>query len=124
MPMLQAFLYDLNRRFDNERITDSAREAKAFAPGQGLDAGFVVKKGSAAYKVVQAYIKKMPDQLAESVRGTIYGALTAKQPKPITFAWAPGYDFQLHVWDYGCGMTVLVQGRYPADKTLNRGDAP
>ena len=122
MPMLQAFLNDLNRKFSNEQIAQSAREAKAFAPGKGLDAGFVGQKSAAARKVVQAYLNKMPDQLSESVRGAIYSALTAKQPKPITFAWVPGYDFQVNVWDYGCGMTVMVQGRYPADRALNRGD--
>src|ERR1700748_1517573 len=82
MPMLQAFVNDLNRRFSNAEIAQAAREAKAFAPGNGLDAGFVVKKNSASYKVVQRYLDKMPASLSESVRGAIYGALTAKQPKP------------------------------------------
>jgi hypothetical protein len=120
--MLQAFVSDLNRKFGNEQIVQTAGLAKAFAPGEPLDAAFVVKKNSAAYKVVQSYLKKIPANLSESLRATIYGALTSKPAKPVTFAWAPGYDFELSVWDYGCGVTVLMRGRYPADRVPDRGD--
>jgi hypothetical protein len=40
---------------------------------------------------------------------------------PITFAWAPGYDYELSVWDVADtadtagGITVLLRSRYPAD---------
>ncbi|HUO88289.1 MAG TPA: hypothetical protein VMU08_03870 [Rhizomicrobium sp.] len=120
MPMLQAFVNDLNRKFGTEQIAQTAGLAKAFAPGEPLDAGFVVRKNSAAYKVIQSYLRKIPESVSESVRASIYRALTSKPAKPVTFAWAPGYDFELNVWDYGCGMTVLLRGRYPADRVPNR----
>jgi hypothetical protein len=121
--MLQAFVNDLNLKFGNEQIVRTAGLAKAFAPGETLDAGFVVKKNSAAYKVVQSYLKKIPGSLSESLRATIYSALTSKPAKPVTFAWAPGYDFELNVWDYGCGVTVLMRGRYPAERMPDGSDS-
>jgi len=122
MPMLQAFVNDLNRKFGNEQIRETMKLAPAFAPGQVLDASFVVRRNSAAYKVVQSYLNKLPSSLSESLRATIHSALVGKTAKPITFAWAPAYDFELNVWDYGCGMTVLLKGRYPADRMPDRTD--
>jgi hypothetical protein len=120
--MFRSFVNHLNRQFDAEQIGETARSAAAFAPGKALDASFVVKKGTTAHKLVQAYLNKIPHHLRESIRGSIHGALTSKPAKPITFAWAPGYDFEVNIWDYGCGMTVLVRGRYPADRTPPRTD--
>ena len=40
---------------------------------------------------------------------------------PVTFAWAPGYDYRLSVWDVSStattkgGITLLVETRYPDD---------
>jgi len=120
--MLQAFISDLNRKFGNEQIVQTARSAKAFAPGQRLDAGFVVKKGSASHRVVQSYLRKLPSGVSESLRAAIYSALTSRPAKPVTFAWAPGHDFELTVWDFDCGMTVLLRGRYPAERSPARTD--
>jgi len=122
MPMFRAFVNHLNREFGPDRIGENVKAAGAFAPGKTLDASFVVRKGSTEHKLVQSYLKKMPPHLRESLRGAIHGALTSKPAKPITFAWAPGYDFEVNIWDYGCGMTVLVRGRYPADRTPSRTD--
>jgi hypothetical protein len=122
MPMFRAFVNHLNRSFDEDRIGETAKSAAAFAPGKTLDASFVVRKGSTAHKLVQTYLNRMPHHLRESLRGAIHGALTSKPAKPITFAWAPGYDFEVNIWDYGCGMTVLVRGRYPKDRTPSRTD--
>ena len=47
---------------------------------------------------------------------------TSKPAKPITFAWAPGYDFEVSIWDYDCGLTVFVRGRYPSDRRPTRSD--
>ena len=121
MPMHHKFLQRLNQKFGDDEIKKTARTAASFAPGRPLDASLVVRKGSVAFKPVQAYLNSMPGSVAESLRGVMHHALTSNPVKPITFAWMPGYDFEVTVSEMGCGITVIVKGRYPADKAAARG---
>ena len=55
------------------------------------------------------------------LRSIIHHALSTTPPTQVTFAWAPGYDFEMTVWQAPDtkttkgGITVLVKSRYPAD---------
>lgn len=113
MPMMAAAVRQLNRRFDSDNIGQFAETASAFAPGQELRAHLVVEKGSKLEGPLQAYLDRLPGSFKESLRGTIYYALSRQ--KPITFAWVPSYDFELQMWEPSCGVTVLLKGRYPDD---------
>jgi hypothetical protein len=121
MPMFQGILDHLNRKFDSDHIKETAESAKLFAPGSPLDAGFLVKP-NIARKIFQAYLDKLPGSLKETLRGVIYYSLTSQPARPINFAWAPAYDSELTVWEFGCGITVLLKSRYPADAPPTRAD--
>src|SRR5438552_829243 len=98
MPALQTVLADLNRAFGKDHIDGLAAKREAFAPGKPLGTGLVVKKGTTLYNAWQDYLKQLPGSFQETLRGIIYYALSTKPPTHITFAWAPGYDYELTIW--------------------------
>ena len=122
MPMFRVLLDHLDRKFNSDHIKETAEQAGVFAPGKPLDAGFLVKADTPHFKTFQGYLDKLPGSIRETLRGVMYYSLTSKPAVPINFAWAPAYDFEVTVWEFGCGITVLLKTRYPADQTPNRTD--
>ena len=67
------------------------------------------------------YLDDLPIGIHEGIRAVIHSALTRDERQPMTFAWAPGYDYELSVWDISAtpetpgGITVLLRSRYPGD---------
>lgn len=116
MPAFAPVIAEFNRKFHPDQIRDFARNAEAFAPGRRLDPGLVLDSGSAVHRTFSSYMDSLPDPIREAFRGIVYGALTADPPQQVTLAWAPAYDYELTVWPASCGVTVLIKGRYPADK--------
>jgi hypothetical protein len=122
MPGLQTLFGDLNKAFSRDAIGALVAEKEAFAPGKPLAAGVVVKAGR-MQKPWLAYIDQMPKSIQESVRGVIYHALSSNPPIQVTFAWAPGYDYELTIWDVPDnkktrgGITVLIKSPYPGDRS-------
>lgn len=121
MPAMQTILGELNRLFSRDHIRKTARLAARFAPGRPLDVSFAAPKTSPLGSSLQAYFDALPAGIREVLRAVIHHALTAKTPTPITFAWAPGYDAELTIWDAPDttatkgGITVLLKSRYPGD---------
>lgn len=115
MIMLVRGLGELNRRFASDQIKETAKSAKDFAPDHKFDPGKMIDGGAEVSKAFQRYLKSLPGSLQETLRGVIYYSLTRKEPKPITFSWVAAYDFELTVSESGCGITVLLYGRYPRD---------
>ncbi|HZZ35930.1 MAG TPA: hypothetical protein VFE03_09410 [Caulobacteraceae bacterium] len=121
MPMMQMAVASLNTQFDESHIQDTAAKAGSFAPGMSLGADFVTAPGTAVHRALQTYLAKMPPAVHETIRGVIYSALTTEPPTPVTFAWAPGYDFEVTVWQAPDtsltrgGITVMLKSRYPDD---------
>lgn len=68
------------------------------------------------------YLKSWPEGLREVLRAAIRSAVHRSPRMPVTIAWAPGYDFEVNVWeapataDSPGSMTILMRGRYPADR--------
>jgi hypothetical protein len=122
MPALQSVLGELNHAFSKNEIGKLATMRETFAPGKGLDTGLLVKKGTALHKAWTDYAAQLPGSFQETLRGIVYHALSTKPATQITFAWAPGYDYELTVWHAPDtkatrgGITVLVKSRYPSDK--------
>jgi hypothetical protein len=115
MPAFAAVVSEFNRQFHADNLSDFARNAEAFAPGQSLDAGLILKPGTAVHRTFSSYLARLPKPLSETLRCLIHSALSASPPQQITLAWAPAYDFELTVWPAPCGMTVLLKSRYPSD---------
>lgn len=123
MPALESVLSDLNVAFSRERIQDLAKRAADFAPGSDpIKAGHLTPEGTVLHRALDGYIRELPGAFHVTVRSLMHYALTADPPIPVTFAWAPGYDFELTVWHAPDapttrgGVTILVKSRYPGDR--------
>jgi hypothetical protein len=122
MPGLQTVLGQLNSAFGREGIQKLAEKKEAFAPGKPLAASVVVHSKMALHEDWTKYLNSIPLSLQEALRSIIYHALSTKPPTQITFAWAPGYDYELTIWHAPDtratkgGITVLIKSRYPDDK--------
>lgn len=122
MPHLQTILGQLNTAFAKDNIAKLAARREMFAPGQPLAAGVVVDHTMALHKHWQTYLGTIPMSMQEALRSVIYHALSTTPPTLVTFAWTPGYDFELTIWhapdtrQTRGGVTVLIKSRYPDDK--------
>ena len=96
----------------------------SFAPGRDgaetLSRAFVAA-GVDLDDATAAYMDTWPSAIQASLRAAVFENLSRDGRVPITFAWAPGYDFELTIWDVRDstetvgGMTVLFKSRYPSD---------
>lgn len=119
MPYLQAMAERVNWALGNrENIT--AVKAAHFRQGQDLvDAAKAL--GIAVSQEEIDTFAAWPLGMREAVRAAIYASLTRDQRVPITFAWAPGYDYELSIWEAAGsekslgGMTILMKSRYPLE---------
>jgi hypothetical protein len=123
MPALQTAATHLNNAFRDDNIDQTATNRDAFAPGERLSSAIAnfLPEQSRLRKPLASYFDSLPGSLQESIRGTIYYALSTSPPTHITFAWAPSYDFELTTWQAPDtratrgGITLLIKSRYPAD---------
>ena len=117
MPYMQNFVGVLNGLFDKQHIDDF--NAALLVPGTQLGSG-VAQLGVTTPAVV-SFIQSWPPGLQESVRAALYSAVSRTPRLPVTFAWAPAYDYEVEIWEAGGiadsegGMTILLRSRYPGD---------
>jgi hypothetical protein len=121
MPMFQTVLGELNVHMGREKIRDLAKRKDLFAPGTDPDYGFLMESHPGLVSAWQAYLKEMPLGIRTGLRAIIHHALSTEPPTAVTFAWAPGYDYEMTVWQAPDtkatkgGITVLIKSRYPDD---------
>ena len=118
-------LGELNAAFGGKHPTVSTEHFKAFSPGAELGPallGVMDSKHEELNGLLNAYVSMMPRGFQETLRAIIYHALSSEPRVLLNFSWAPGYDFEITLWDAPCGITVLIRSRYPADAEPNRGD--
>lgn len=121
MPRMQTAVTALNVAFGAERIGEL--DPAAFAPGDGAEtlAAAFLQVGVELDDATARYVDTWPTALQAAVRATVHENLARDGRVPITFAWAPGYDFEVTIWDVrdtsetAGGITVLLKSRYPAD---------
>ncbi len=125
MPRFQALLGEMNTAFSKGQVGQMVGRRDEFAPGKPLDAalaGLVAKRGTLEYRTFKAYLAKIPGGLQATISSTIHYALGTDPPTLITFAWAPGYDYEVTVWqapdtrETRGGITLFLKSRYPDDK--------
>jgi hypothetical protein len=122
MPGLQTVLSKLNTAFGRENIKEMVKHRDKFEPGKPLAAGIVVTRRAALFEFYASFINSMPKSMQEALLAIIRHALGTSPPTPITFSWAPAYDYELTVWhapdtrNTRGGITVLLKSRYPDDK--------
>lgn len=119
MPRMQTAVTAMNVTFGADRIGDL--DPMAFTRGGESLAGAFVQSGVELDDATQRYIDGWPSALRAALRATIEENLARDGRVPITFAWAPGYDYELTIWDVrdttetAGGITVLFKSRYPSD---------
>ena len=122
MPHLQTMLGTLNTAFSRESVSKLVEQREAFCPGKPLGPGIVVHSKMALHGDWVKYLNQIPGAIQETIRSVIYYSLGTSPPTHVTFAWAPGYDYEVTVWQAPDtrtsrgGITVLIKSRYPDDK--------
>ena len=117
MPAMQTMVTRLNQLSQREQL--QALEPRLFEPGTRLSDA--VRELGLDDLDLASYLDELPIGIHEAIRAVIHSALTRKERQPMTFAWAPGYDYELSVWDVSAtretrgGITVLLRSRYPGD---------
>ena len=124
MPMLQFMLGRLNRRFSAQELIETRGRRELWAPGRSLSQ--IAREARTAppelLELWATFLDTIPIAIQETIRAVAYAALSANPPVEVTFAWAPGYDFEVTVWQAPDtratkgGITVLVRSRYPDDR--------
>jgi len=123
VPALQTALTHMNAMSHPGRI--ETIDPELFAPGTNLaDAVGLLSQDEVPEQLVGVfaeYIQTLPPAISEACRAVIFSALNRSPRQPITFAWAPGYDYELQLWDVSDtdatpgGITLLLRSRYPND---------
>ena len=102
-------------------------DAAVFAEGRSLVEG-LQQLGVIVNEEEAAYIAAFPSGLQEAVRALLHDNVASGAPLDITFAWAPGYEDELSLWQVADGehtaggITVFIRSRFPDDRgTAGRG---
>lgn len=122
MPVFHEITGRLNERFRRGEIDEMSIEPflgdeslADIASGQGI----VGDPESISYVILDS----IPQGMQAALKALIAQNLS-REPGDrweMTFAWAPGYDYQLSLWEAPstvvsrAGITVMLQTRYPAD---------
>lgn len=121
MPMLNSLASNFNAQFLPTTIALTASKAAFFAPGKPLKADFVYPSNTAYHAALTGYLTVMPGTVKETIRATIYYALTQTPPVGITFVWTTAPQFAASVAQNpptrtGDGaITLFVQGPFPSE---------
>ena len=122
MPLMEAMIQRANAMFSRRNINRVPyRKLRDLPPGATFAQGAVALK-IAETPQEQAYLNGWPHSMMMAVTMIIRSALSREGRLPITFAWAPGYDYELTVWESravrgsSAGITILFKSRYPGDE--------
>jgi hypothetical protein len=118
VPLFETFLRRLNPIFDDEGVgrinpdqidIDDRRSLRAMIAGMGVE----------VTPELDRFIDDFPPALMDAFKAAIRSAVM--DGKPVTFSWAPAYDYELHVWEsrdfQGSkgAVNIQVRTRYPSD---------
>jgi hypothetical protein len=122
MPWMQVMVDRGNAMFSRRSINRvSLRKLEAL----GRDATFAdhaVALKIAESKPEQQFLAGWPAGQLAAVSAAIRSCLRREPRMPITLAWAPGYEYEVTIWESAGikgsegGMTILFRSRYPGDE--------
>jgi len=139
MGYLEVGLGHLNQMFGDIALLGEHREEllNLYSPGVGPDGGSKVLRttsqmlsqdsplGNAVRGIdpeeITRVLQRLSPTIIEAARAIIHGNLQRQEPYGMTFAWRPGYDHELTVWESSSAdgspgwITVLIKSRYPLD---------
>lgn len=115
MPFLQAMAERANELFNRENISkvDRGRLKETSLGALASDLGI------ARNKTEIDYLDAWPQSLQAALRAVLQSAVERRPPVPVTIAWAPGYDYEMDVWESKSvkksigAITILLRSPYP-----------
>ena len=120
MPRMQTAVSAFNATFGPQGLRDL--DPTPFAAGSGVSLSeALLSAGVELDRATAAYVEGWPSGIQAAVKAVISDNLMRDGTVPITFAWAPGYDFEVSIWDVRDtnetvgGITILFKSRYPDD---------
>jgi hypothetical protein len=119
MPFAQALCSHLNKNFGPVEVDPAI--AEQLRRGERLaDVARDIDAPERLRDFLHQYLVSMPRAMEAAMTGLLVANLQENDRRPITFAWAPGYDWELTIWDVADahtrgGITVLLRSRYPND---------
>ncbi|MEY2567159.1 MAG: hypothetical protein QOE35_1688 [Actinomycetota bacterium] len=114
MPMMQTQVNALNAGFHIEGLREI--DPGLFDPDVSL--AEAARRLDLDERGLAEWLDKLPQGIHDAVRATVRSALTRDEPQPITFAWAPAFDYEMTVWDVSAGpktpggITILIKSPY------------
>ncbi len=125
MPRMQEAITTLNVAFGAEGLRNLDRDVFAAQAGVELIhpslSEVFVRAGAELSPETRRYVDSWPSGLQAAVKGVLQDNLERDGTVPVTFAWAPGYDYEVTIWDVrdttetAGGITILFKSRYPDD---------
>jgi hypothetical protein len=120
MPRMQTAVSAFNASFGPQGIVEM--DPGAFAPDSDATLAEALQRaGVELDDATAAFVDGWPSGIRAAVRAVLFDNLTRDGTVPVTFAWAPGYDFEVSIWDVrdtaetAGGITILFKSRYPDD---------
>jgi hypothetical protein len=110
----------MNTAFGPDTIGGIDADVWDLRAGLSLSEAFL-RSGVELEDATAAFVDGWPTALQAAVRAVVFENLTRSGTVPVTFAWAPGSDFEATIWDVrdtaetAGGITVLFRSRYPDD---------
>jgi hypothetical protein len=120
MPRMQTAVSAFNASFGPQGIAEM--DPSVFAADADLSLAEALQRaGVSLDDATAAFVDGWPSGIKAAVRAVLHDNLTRSGTVPVTFAWAPGYDFEVSIWDVrdtaetAGGITILFKSRYPDD---------
>ena len=118
MPFAEKMFPRLNRRLTYDTVHELPPEP--FERDEGLS-GALRDLGVIERDAEAAFVDQMPLSMQAAALAIVRTNLKRDRPKQMIVSWAPGYDWEMRVWETGStgesegGITIQVFSRYPSD---------
>ena len=118
MPAYETMFIELILALEQEEVRDQLRELLA----GGASLVEIIEALELVHHTGQSqFIASTPASLQAAMLAVVSENLSRDEPKQMMFTWAPGYDWELNLWESTAsvvssgGITVQVRSRYPGD---------
>ena len=122
MPWMQAMVDRGNSMFSRKNVGRVSLRKLESLGREATFADHAVALKIAESAPEQRFLEGWPAGQLAAVSAAIRSCLTREPRMPITFAWAPGYEYEVTIWESAGikgsegGMTIFFRSRYPGDE--------
>ena len=122
MPWMQAMVDRGNTMFNRKNVGRVSLKKLNALGREATFADHAVALKIAESPPEQRFLAGWPAGQLAAVSAAIRSCLMREPRMPITFAWAPGYEYEVTIWESAGiqgsegGMTIMFRSRYPGDE--------